>query len=101
MRKLFREMRPDGHKSELEDSRDSIAAETTTTRNVFFKTGSESDLFAMRRKIMLIPVECGHNGKLKPEVFELVKKAIGKIETVAKSNFDEHSFSTPPKQQAV
>ncbi len=44
------------NKIDLEESRDSVT-ENATSRNLFLKSGSESDLYEVRKKFMMIPVE--------------------------------------------
>ena len=51
MRRVFRELRSNEHKSEVNESRDSITEYVSTQQNALFtKAGTEADLYDVRKK---------------------------------------------------
>ena len=56
MRHVFKEMRAAEKHDQIDESRESVT-ENVTTRNLFLKSGSESDLYQVLKKFQIIPLE--------------------------------------------
>ena len=58
MKQMFKQMKNTDQRSEaMDESKESIADNVTTRNNLFLKTGSDTDLYEVRRRFCIIPVE--------------------------------------------